>query len=96
MIVNDIKQFLFLLTCPVFLMILAEKWGFWRFIEDKIFGKSVGLIRINYTEICYFCWAFWICAIVDIFFFSNVRDYIYCVVISTIVTRLLTIQILRR
>lgn len=88
-------------SCSVtFTIILLEKFGFFRKIENDLFQTTPLGIKINYTEICYFCWCFWF-SLSHVLVATYLRnlffgDTFYMVIAVTVLSRYLTVQILRK
>jgi len=100
-VLMNVLNILMLPFAVVFNIILLEKFGFFDWLEDDLFETLYEKTKINLTEVCYFCFSFWISALfvlatyLDGYNYSLASFY-FTLTFTTALSRYLTIQILRK
>ena len=100
-VLMTVLNILMLPFAVVFNIILLEKMRFFDWLEDDLFEMLYEKTKINLTEVCYFCFSFWISALFVLGTYLdgynyNLTSLFLTLTFSTVLSRYLTIQILRR
>jgi hypothetical protein len=100
-VLMTVLNILMLPFAVVFNIIMLEKCGFFEWLEDNLFETIYKKTKINLTVVCYFCFSFWISAFLVLATYLDGYNYSFnslflTLTFSTVLSRYLTIQILRK